>query len=406
MLLLSGEAVAHPNFDHIIHDIALLNSLGVRLVLVHGARIQIETLLSKNNVKSQFHKGLRITENQSLETIIQAVGSVRNKIEAMLSMGIVNSPMHGSKIKVSSGNYVSAKPLGVIDGVDFHHTGECRSIDTDAIDNLLSAEHIVLISNLGFSSTGEVFNLAVEDLASEVAIALKADKLISFGADDGCLDESGNLLRELSSTDQPKPLSEEQTRIFSAAAKACEQGINRAHLISYQKDGALIQELFTRDGSGTLVSNSPYETLRQASIEDVGGIIELITPLEEQGVLVKRSREVLENEVENFTVIERDGSIIACAALYVYGEEKLAELACISVHPEYRENNRGDQLLSFLEQQAKFQGIKNIFVLTTQTAHWFQERNFKLSNTDTLPEAKQALYNLQRNSKVFLKILN
>jgi amino-acid N-acetyltransferase len=405
VLCLSGEAVRDENFIHLVHDINLLNSLGIRLVLVHGARPQIEEALQKENLASKFHKNLRISSLENLPAICQASTTVRTQIEALFSMGISNSPMHGSAIKLSSGNYVNAKPLGVVEGVDLEHTGEVRSINSEAINELLCAGHIVLLSNIAYSPTGEVFNLSSEEVACECAIELEADKLIYFSEHDGCQSQDGKLLRELGIQFDAAKLATEQQAVFRTCTRAISAGLERAHIVSHAINGALIEELFTRDGSGTLISSNAYENLRQAGIEDVNGIIELIAPLEEQGVLVKRSRDILENEIDRFTVLERDGHIIACAALYLYGEAPTAELACICVDENYQDADRGEKLLAFVEQQARFLNIEKLFVLTTQTAHWFLERGFEKASLEDLPLEKQSLYNYQRNSLIFIKAL-
>lgn len=410
-----GEAVAHENFHHLIHDFALLNSLGVRLVLVHGASRQISERLAMRQISSVFKNGLRITDAPAMECVNDAVGTLRLKIEALLSMGLPNSPMHGARIRVCSGNFVTARPVGVRDGVDFQHTGEVRRIDSKMINKLLDDGAIVLLSTLGYSPTGEAFNLGMEDVATQTALALKAEKLLFLGEQAGWLDAEKNLLRELTPQQvrsgaccSPAIITsnnEESYRQLLAATRVCEQQIARVHLISHQEDGALIKELFTLDGAGTLVTQERYEHLRQAQIDDVGGVLELIAPLEEQGILVRRSREHLETEIQQFTVIERDAMIIGCAALYPFTEGRGAELACLAIHPDYRDGVRGDLLLKDIERQALAKGLDTLFVLTTHTAHWFLERGFVATDLAALPQTRQALYNYQRKSKVFRKVI-
>lgn len=405
-----GEAVSHDNFQHIIHDIALLNSLGVRLVLVHGARKQINAELHQAKISTPFEDGMRITHARALPFVINAVGALRIQIEALLSMGLANSPMHGARIRVCSGNFVTARPVGVRNGKDFQHTGEVRRIDRKAINDLLDKGNIILLSCLGYSPTGEVFNLCMEDVATQTAIALEAEKLICFSKQEGVRNGANELIRELTPT-QGKIVIEEHPendadtlRGLDAACKVCEQHVNRAHLISYVEDGALIKELFTVNGSGTLISREPYEKIRRATIEDIGGILDVISPLEENGTLVKRSRELLEAEIERFTVIERDTMIIGCAALYPFDSpEKTGELACVAIHPNFRDGKRGSMLLSHIERQASRYGLNTLFVLTTQTEHWFLEHGFVKSSANELPESRKSLYNFQRNSKVFKK---
>ncbi len=409
VLMFGGDAVEHPNFPNIIHDIALLNSLGVRLVLVHGARPQIESRCALRNITPRFHKDLRITDAATLECVKDAAGSLRAHIEALLTTGLSNSPMYGAQIRVCSGNFVIARPMGVHDGVDFHNTGEVRRVDTEAVNRLLHAGAIVLLSAIGYSPTGEVFNLSFEDVATQTAVALNAEKLIAFAAQPGLLNDSGELVR-FAELRQVKPLlgtcpDAQLVGVLQALLQSCEHGVKRGHLISYEEDGALLQELFTRDGAGTLIAEDQYEQIRTATIDDVGGILEIIAPLEAEGTLLRRSREVLETEIDHFTVLDRDGMVIACAALYPYPEQGSGEIACVATHTDYRGADRGERLLAALESKASALGLKRVFVLTTRTAHWFQEQGFVQAGLEQLPPKKQALYNFQRNSKVFSKEL-
>ncbi len=410
VLMLEGDAIADDNFAHIVQDIALLNSLGVRLVIVHGARPQIDQALNVLNIQSQFHNGYRITDLAALNAVRAAMGIVKSDIEARLSFGLPNTPMHGARIRVVSGNFVTAKPKGVIDGIDYQHTGEVRRIDRRAIGQQLDQGNVVLLSSCGYSPSGQMFNLTAEDVATQAAISMQAEKLILMGEDEGLpasQAETQNIISQIT-TDELSKLVDSLTGEHKIHALSCltaiNSGIKRAHLLSHKVDGALLQELFTHEGAGTLITAGDYEQLRQANIEDVGGILELLTPLEDQGVLVRRSREVLETEISRFNVIERDGIIIACAALYPYSKE-LAELACVAVSQEYRAGKRGDRLLNAISEQAQADNIKQIFVLTTRTAHWFMERGFSEAEFSALPKEKQSLYNFQRNSKIFIKQL-
>lgn len=409
VVMLPGDAVEHANFGNIVHDLVLLHSLGVRLVLVHGSRPQIEARLAQRGLAPRFHKGLRISDQPTLECVIDAVGQLRIAIEARLSMDMAASPMQGARLRVTGGNFVTARPIGVVDGVDYLHTGEVRRVDRKGIGRQLDERSIVLLSSLGYSPTGEIFNLACEDVATRAAIELGADKLLLFGAEQGLLDENGRLIRELRPQQVPQHLprleGSYQASLLRAAASACRGGVKRCHMVSYAEDGALLNELFTRDGGGTLIDQEQFESVREATIADVGGLLELIRPLEEQGILVRRSREVLEREIEQFSVVERDGLIIACAALYPVPDSDWGELACLAVHPDYRHGQRGDVLLERIQDRARALGLKTLFVLTTRTAHWFQERGFQASGVERLPAARASLYNYQRQSKVFEKAL-
>lgn len=405
-----GEAVLDRRFPDLVHDIALLHGLGIRLVLVHGARPQIETRLAGQNAQIQYVNGLRITDTKALACVKEAAGVVRVDIEALLSLGLASSPMAGVRIPVVSGNFVTARPLGVIDGIDYLHTGAVRRVDQRTLKAVLEQDAVALMPPLGYSPTGEVFNLSAADVARSAAIALGADKLI-FMIEDARIADGETLPPHLLAREVDTLLGagtglpEEIATCLRAGAQACRNGIRRVHLVSRHQDGALLRELFTRDGSGTLISAEPYEELRPARIDDVAGILELLAPLEERGVLVRRSRERLETEIDRFVLLERDGLVTACAALYPYPHEGMAELACLAVHADYRGGRRGDRLLEHTEQLARGQGIGELFVLTTQTAHWFQERGFKPAGLEILPMEKRALYNFQRSSKAFIKSL-
>jgi len=411
VVVFGGEALLSENFDVLAHDFALLQSLGIRLVLVYGARPQIDMRLREKNLNTPIHNNVRVTDEAALHCVKDAVGSVRADIEALLSLGLANSPMAGARLRVTSGNFVIAKPYGVRDGVDFQFTGEIRRIDDTAINKQLADGCIVLLSPLGYSPTGEIFNVTAESVATATAKALNAHKLIYLTEGLEILNETKEAVNELSLQDAENllkantGLEPDIRHILNSAMEVCRHGVKRVHIINRKIDGALLQELFTRDGAGTLVSSDLYEGTRAAIIDDVSNILELIKPLEQDGVLVRRSRERLEMEVEKFIVMERDGMTVGCAALYTYESDSLAELACLAVHPDYQKHGRGESLLNYAENLARQKKIKKLFVLSTQTSHWFKERGFVEASPDVLPVEKKQLYNYQRNSKVFLKTL-
>lgn len=410
VITFGGEAL-EEDFDRLANDITLLTTLGIRLVLVHGARPQIEQRLKQRGAEIRYVNGLRVTDDDALASVKDAVGSLRVDIEAKLSMGIVNSTIGGAHIGLATGNFVIAKPLGVRDGVDYCHTGEVRRIDAAGIHQQLDAGRIVLLSSIGYSPTGEIFNLSAEEVATATAVALHADKLVLLVEGIGLRDSRRRHIHQLSLLEAEqllrarRNLADEWRRHLVNAIDSCRRGVKRAHLLERARDGGLLLELFTRDGVGTLISAELYEGLRTAGIDDVGGILKLIAPLEEQGVLVKRSRELLEMEIDHFLVVKRDGMIIACAALYPY-EGGIAELACMVVHPDYRSHGRGDSLLRAIEQRARSQGIKRLFLLTTHTSHWFRERGFERAELTSLPVSRRKMYNYRRNSRVFIKAID
>jgi amino-acid N-acetyltransferase len=414
VIAFGGEVVADGKFVELTHDFNLLASLGIRLVLVHGARPQIEQHLAKNNIEGTYHHGIRLTDAETIRCVKEAVGRVRVEIEALLSMGLANSPMENADIRIAGGNFITAQPIGIINGVDLQHTGTVRKVDVDALNDRMEFGEVVLLSPLGYSPTGEVFNLTLEDVATATAIALDADKLMFLMDTDGVHDKKGKLLKELTISQAqellaPKTkggknnLPDDVSLFLPCAIRACEAGVERTHLISRHTDGAVLQELFSHEGIGTMVVESTLNTLRDASIEDIGGILELLRPLEESGILVRRSRELLEREVDRFVVLEHGHRIVGCAALYPFPDEAAAELACLAVEAQSRDRGYGEAILNHMIDVAKSQKLKKLFVLTTRTAHWFFERGFVESDVSALPEQKKSLYNYQRKSKVFVR---
>ena len=409
VIAFGGEVVADGKFVELAHDFNLLASLGIRLVLVHGARPQIEQHLAKNNLEGTYHHGIRLTDAETMQCVKEAVGRVRVEIEALLSMGLANSPMANADIRVAGGNFITAQPIGIINGVDMQHTGSVRKVDVAALNDRMEFGEVVLLSPLGYSPTGEVFNVTLEDVATATAIALDADKLVFLMDTDGVQDKKGKLIKELTIAQAHEVLTAKRklpndvTLFLPCAIRACEAGVARTHLISRHTDGAVLQELFSDEGIGTMVVESTLNTLRDASIEDIGGILKLLRPLEEEGILVRRNRELLEQEIDRFVVLEHDHRIVGCAALYPFPDEAAAELACLAVEAQSRDRGYGEAILNHMLDIAKSQKLKKLFVLTTRTAHWFIERGFVESDVSALPAQKKSLYNYQRKSKVFVR---
>ena len=409
VVMLGGEALAQNQFRAILNDVALLHSLGIKVVLVYGARPQIDAALAANGIEPAYHEGVRITDEDSLKVIKQVAGALQFDITARLSMSLSNTPMQGAQINLVSGNFVIAQPLGVDNGIDFCLSGKVRRIDVQGLKRQLDNHCIVLMGPIAASVTGESFNLTAEEIATQVAIKLKADKMIGFSSQNGILDRNGDVIAELMPNDAQNILNKlaEQgsacvgTMAFlKASIDACRNGVPRCHLVSYLEDGALLQELFSREGIGTQIVTESAERLRRASIADIGGVLNLIRPLEEQGILVRRSREQLEIEIEQFMLNERDGLVIGCAALYPFEEDNAGEFACLVVHPDYRDADRGSLLLKNIIGQARSRGYSRLFALTTRSIHWFLEHGFVIEDVEALPQKKKQLYNYQRRSKI------
>lgn len=405
-----GELVKAGSLPVLAHDLSLLHALGIKVVLVHGSRPQVEEQLELRHVKSHYYNGMRITDPEALECVKEAAGELRMDIEAAFSQGLPNTPMAHAEIRIVSGNFVTATPLGILDGIDLQWTGKVRKIAYDSIHPILAQGDLILLSPLGYSPTGEAFNVRMEDVAVSAALALHAHKLIFVTETPIIIDMDGNEVREVTSHQvesllKTNHLSPEAADYLRYSAKACIGGTPRSHIVPYSMNGAVLQELFTHDGIGTMVTYENVESLREASIKDVGSILKLIEPYEENGTLVKRGRELLEREIENFSVIEHDGVIFGCAALYPFPAEKMAEMACLIVDPDVQNEGDGERILHHMENRARAQGYKTLFILTTQTAHWFLRRGFVYASVDELPKDRQRIYNWQRKSQVLIKKL-
>lgn len=405
-----GELVMAGALPVLAHDLSLLHALGIKIVLVHGSRPQVEEQLGLRKVQTRFHHGLRITDAAALECAKEAAGEIRLDIEGAFSQGLPNTPMANAAVRVISGNFVVARPRGIIDGVDLEHTGVTRKIAHETINAILDTGALVLLSPLGFSPTGEVFNLSMEDVALSAATALRADKLIFITETPLMTDAGGAEIREVSVHQAQAILGSGCLRAdaafyFEHAIHACRAGVPRAHMVPFSSDGAVLLEVFTHDGIGTMISAASLESLREATIEDVGGVLRLIEPLEANGTLVKRGRELIEREIDYFSVIEHDGVIFGCAALYPFPNEKMAEMACLTVSPDSQGQGDGERMLKHIEQRARASGFKRLFVLTTTAAHWFIKRGFVQKSFDDLPKDRQNMYNWQRKSLVLIKNL-
>jgi len=410
VIAFGGKAVESEFAKTLAYDVNLLVSLGIRLVLVHGARPQIEEELREKNLESVYHRGYRVTDAQTLDCVLHAVGSVYLEIEAMLSQGLPNTPMANSRIRVIGGNFITGQPIGVLDGIDMQYAGKVRKVDVDGINAQLALGNMLLLNCQGPSPTGEIFNLQMEEVAEAVAVAIKADKLVFLTDSRGVTDKDGELHDAMTADEVDKILnggdwlSPDIRRYLPCSVRATRAGVGRVHLVGYAEDGALLRELFTHDGVGTVVTREPLENIREAKPDDIAALIALIEPMEQEGILVHRPRELLEREIDQFSIMLHDNIIVGCAALYPHSDDE-AELACLAVNQEHREWGYGEQLMKRVERRARKLGIKRLCVLTTRTEHWFVERGFRLGTVDDLPAKKRDMYNYQRRSKVLFKNL-
>jgi len=356
----------------------------------------------------------------ALDCAQEAAGQLRYEIEAAFSQGLPNTPMAGATVRVLSGNFITAQPVGVIDGIDFQHTGQVRRVDVAGLMRTLDMGALVLLSPFGFSPTGEAFNLNMEEVATSVAIALQADKLLFVTEVPGIRVQPHAAPSADNPIDTELPLAQAE-QILAACGpalqpsdtgfylqycvRACKGGVERSHILPFAVDGALLLEVYVHDGIGTMVVDEKLESLREASADDVGGILQLIEPFEQDGTLVKRSRTEIERDIANYTLIEHDGVIFGCAALYPYPEAKTGEMAALTVSPHSQGQGDGEKLLKRIEQRARLMGLESLFVLTTRTMHWFIKRGFAPVDADWLPEARKRKYNWDRRSRVLVKRL-
>ncbi len=404
-----GELVRAGALPVLAHDLSLIHALGIKVVIVHGSRPQIEEQLKLRKIVSTYYKGKRLTDQIALECVKEASGELRLDIEAAFSQGLPNTPMANSAIRLISGNFVTARPIGILNGIDYEHTGIAHKIAFASIHSILNNGELILLSPLGYSATGEVFNLTMEDVALKTAISLKADKLIFLTENKILTNESNIEIREIFSNKASEisnlPIPPESRLYFDSAINASKEGVKRSHIIPFNVDGSLLLEIFTHSGIGTMITSENLESLRDATTDDVPSILRLIEPLEIDGTLVKRGRELIEREAENFSVIEHDGVIFGCAALYPFPKEKMFELACLTVNPKSQGQGEGERLLKHLENKGRKLGYKKIFVLTTRATHWFLKRGFINAVFDELPQNRQNMYNWQRKSQVLIKKL-
>ena len=415
-----------PNvFRDLMNDISLTWLLGMKIVIVAGCRYQIEKRIKERKT----HMGMTVTDPESLRIVKEEAGYVRFEVERQLARALKGAKGGGMEGNVVSGNFYSSQPCGVLDGVDYMYSGFVRKLETEKIHSVHKNRDIVLLTALGFSPTGEVFNVNSEYLAAYAGGALGASKVIYFLEKDAALRHKihGSNIPHLRVNDGRKLLALNGVRTetkgfvyldncpYEGARKdmlikmgwgmiALDAGVKRVHLVA-PENGMLLQELYTRDGGGTMISTDLYDGILKATVQDVTAIHELITPLVEKGTLIERTKADLERHIDQYHIYTRDGLVVACGQLKIF-ENGYAEIGCMVVNPAYRAKGRGDAMLGYLERLAVQAGATILFVLSTQTMEWFIERGFDLVGVNALPPSRQATYNHVRASKIYMKKVN
>lgn len=384
VVMLGADALASENAINIVHDLALLHVLGVRLVVVHGAEVEADGPVTP---------GL-------LADIQASVAKARAQLESLFTTGIPLSPLRDRHIPLAGGNLVTARPIGILDGVDQLAAGAVRRVHVDIVRDLLGVDSVVLISPVGYGHTGAAFALGVEELAARVASELGADKLIVYDGAERIADRSDLTTDELMQLRDTWERNSGAARRVAALAEACRRGVPRAHLIGFHEDGVLLKELFTAEGAGTQVSDGDYRVIRRAGPADAAAIAELMRPLEASGALAPRGADLVERRIESFFVAELDGALTGCCALFPLDADA-AELACLVGGDAV-----GPRLLEAVEQASRTDNVRRLFALTTQAVDWFGEHGFVKTSVDALPVDRKALYNYRRNSHVLVKDLH
>jgi len=417
--------------DSTMSDVCLMALLGVKIVIVIGVRSLVDKKLDQIGLSPQYIGNTRVTDEKTLTVIKEMAGFARFEIESRLARSIMVGD--ANQISVVGGNFYSAQPIGVRGGIDFGYTGKVRRFEKESMELRLNSGDIIVLTCLGYSASGELFNVNSEHLAAQAAGQLSASKVIYITEGEQMIDKrTGELVQSMRVKDTEaflkyhgldlngdvdfqgatneneaqfgtRPFAEHHglVSMLRGCAEALKKGAMRAHLIG-PHPGTLIQECYTRDGAGTLIAKDLYDDIRPATIQDIPGIQSLIRPLEESGYLVPRSTQELEKDIDHLHVFVRDGCVVAVAMIKPY-DEVYGEIGCFAVSPKYRKAGRGDAMLTYLERIAIQMGIKRLFCLSTQTMQWFMERGFIPVRVEALPPSRLEKYNWQRNARVYMK---
>jgi len=400
----------HPLFSSLVKDMALLSQTGFRVVIVPGAKEWIDAVLGKYGIVSHYAGSTRITSEEAMPFVQMAAFHSATRFITGFS---------GSRVDAVIGNFIRARGLGVIGGVDMEHTGTVDRFYIDSMRRLLDLGMAPILPCIGWNSTGKPYNLASDEIALQAAVSLGAIKLFIISLSGGIKkdnyqiphdietasngrimrltpQEAAGILESNSAKSGDKALAE-----LALAVKASRAGVERVHIIDGNEEGAVLKELFSNLGAGTMVYADEYESIRGIRSRDIADILRLMEPLMQQGILLRRTAEDIENKKEDYAVFVIDGQIHACGALHNWGEDH-GEIAAIATDPAYGDMGLGRRIVNYLLGKAKKQNLKRVFVLTTRTQDWFESLGFREASVESLPEKKRRRYDYSRNSKIFI----
>lgn len=405
VLAIDGAIVTDENFATLLLDVAVLRSLNIRVVLVHGASAQIKALAEKQGTKPSNCDGSGITDESTLQIAINAANRLTHEILEGLS---------ANDLRAACSNAIIAHPLGIIQGVDQRFTGKVEKVDVEMLQTLLGQGIIPVIPPLGFDGDGKTYRVNSDGVAVAVAAALKATKLMFITAQDGILVQ-GRVIRQMLVADLESVLALQRNDIAPDllskalhAVAACKSGIPRVHVINGKVDEGLLAEVFSNEGIGTLIYANEYQQIRRAMKKDVRAIQMLTKQAVESAELVKRTRAMIEKQLSDYFIFEIDKNPVACVALHIYPDQKKGELACLYVNAMHENRGIGRKLIQFIETKAREMGLNELITLSTQAFTYFQSKGgFSEGTPNDLPPGRREKYDQSgRNSKVLVKKLN
>jgi amino-acid N-acetyltransferase len=404
IIAVDGAIVPDENFANILLDVAVLRSLNIRVVLVHGAAVQIEALAKTQNIQASNLDGTGVTDAPTLQVAIDAANRLTHEILEGLS---------ADDLRAACTNAIIAHPLGIIHGVDHLFTGKVERVDTELLQTLLNQGIVPVVPPLGFDGDGKTYRVNSDGIALATAEALKATKLIFITAEDGLL-YNGQLIRQMVVGDLQKLVQSasggfgpEMLSKARHAAAACAAGVQRVHVINGHEDEGLLSEVFSNEGIGTLIYANEYEQIRPAKTKDIRAIQMLTKKAVEAEELVRRTRSEIEKNLTDYYIFEIDKNPVACVALHIDPARQQGELASLYVDPSHENQGIGRKLIQFVENKAREMGLTELIALSTQTFTYFQSKGgFVEGIPDDLPPARREKYDHSgRNSKVLVKKL-